>query len=162
MPNPFNGHDGLDGDHKREAGIALLVATFVLMLIGAIAVAAIGHSGQESNAAARSRAATRSIHAADAGIQLAMNRVRQNPPRTDAVDIVVDGRTVQSRRRTVAGAQPIVEAGTGAPPEGYAVNVGAGYVNELFLAPVTSTSPDGAVSEIEAKLARLSVSGGSY
>ena len=30
MPNQFNGHDGLDGidgDHKREAGIALLVTS---------------------------------------------------------------------------------------------------------------------------------------
>ena len=170
MPSELSA-DGIDGTHeikgagrdrRRKEGIALLVATLALMLIGVIAIAAIGHSGGESASAARARNTTRSIHAADAGIQLAINRVRQNPPRMDAVDIIIDGRSVQSRRRSVSGAQPIAQVGTGAPPEGYSANVGAGYVSKLFLVPVTAASPDGGVSEIEAKMARLSASGASY
>ena len=170
MPSQFNRRYGINGasginepaDRRREQGIALLVATLALMLVGVIAIAAIGHSGEESASAARARNTTRSIHAADAGIQFAINRVRQNPPRLDPVDIVIDGRSVQSRRRTVPGAQPIAQVGTGAPPEGYSANIGAGYLNEFFRVPVTAASPDGGISEIEAKLARLSANGASY
>ena len=53
-------------------------------------------------------------------------------------------------------------AGVGEPPDGFNLNVGAGYVSEMYQSTVTATAPDGAVSEVEAKLSRLSAGYGGY
>ncbi len=146
-----------------EQGMALLVTVFVLLLVGTIAVAAIHHSGEESTAGGRARATMRNLYAADSGVQLALVRIAQNPPDTTAFSVNLDGgRNVQSRTRADATPQPLALSGIGPPPEGYAITIGAGYVNELYLVSVTSTAPNSTVSELEAKLARLSTSGGSY
>ena len=148
-------------DRRDEAGIALLVTVFVLLLIGAVAIAAIGHSGQEATASATSRVNKRTFHGADAGIQVALRRLAAEPP--DQVPFDLDlggGRIVQSRTRTDATPQPIPRLGLGPPPEGFSINVGSGYVNEIFLTNVTATSPNATTVELEAKLGRLSANSG--
>ncbi len=148
---------------EREQGLALLVTMFILFLIAAIAMTSIRHSGEEAAGSGRTRAAMRALYAADAGIQFAINRIAQSPPQLDAFDITVPGnRQVQSRTRSDAGPLPIAQTGTGAPPEGYSINVGSGYVNELFRVNVTAEGQDLGVAQLEAKMARLTAGGGSY
>jgi type II secretory pathway pseudopilin PulG len=129
----------------------------VTLLIGAVAVAAIERAGQESAAGGRTRATVRNLHAADSGIELARMRLSSNPPNTAAFSIVLeDGRRVESRRRTEATPQPLKRDGFGPPPEGYELNAGASsFTNEIFLINITSTTPAGTTTEIEAKILRL-------
>jgi hypothetical protein len=146
---------------REEAGIALLVTVFALLLIGAIAVTAIGHSGQEATASATSRVNKRTFHGADAGIQIALRRLADEPPNQNPFDIDLGGgRRVQSRTRADTAPQPITRLGVGPPPEGFSINVGAGYVNEIFLTNATASSPNAATVEVEAKVGRLSANSG--
>jgi hypothetical protein len=146
---------------REEAGIALLVTVFVLLLMGAIAITAIGHSGQEATASATGRVKKRTFHGADAGIQVALRRLAEEPPNQVPFDIDLGGgRTVQSRSRSDATPQPIPRLGVGPPPEGFSINVGSGYINEIFLTNVTASSPNATTVELEAKLGRLSANSG--
>ena len=148
---------------EREDGMALLIAVFVLMLVGGIAIAAINRSGEESTGSGRTRATVRDFYAADAGIELALMRIAADPPDLTAFDVAVGtGRSVRSGARTDATPQPLARAGVGLPPQGYSLNIGSGFSNELFLVRTTSFSPNGGVAELEAKLARfIAGSGGS-
>ena len=133
--------------------MALLVTVFVLLLVGAVAVAAIHHSGEESAAGGRTRATMRNLYAADSGIQLALTRIAQSPPTTVPFSVNLQGgHTAQSRARTDATPQPLVQAGYGPPPDGFELGT---YFNELYLVTVTSSSPNGGTAELEAKLSRL-------
>ena len=71
-------------------------------------------------------------------------------------------RRSQSRSRSDAAPLPIPLTGTGPPPEGYSINVGSGYINELYLVNVTAEGQDLGVAELEAKVSRLTNSSGSY
>jgi hypothetical protein len=149
------------GDRREEAGIALLVTVFVLLMIGAIAITAIGHSGQEATASATSRVNKRTFHGADAGVHVALRRLAEEPPNQVPFDIDLgDGRNVQSRTRAEVTPQPIPRLGVGPPPEGFSINVGSGYINEIFLTNVTASSPNATTVELEAKLGRLSANSG--
>ncbi len=145
---------------KREQGLALIVSILVLLLVTAISIAAIERSGQESTASGRARSSTRSLYAADAGIQLALGRITRSI--LAPFQFNIDNRTVQSRSRSDAAPQPIEHLGVGPPPEGYGLNVGSGYGSELFLANVTATFADGGTTELEAKLGRLAAGTGGY
>ncbi len=128
---------GQEHAHGRrcEQGVALIITVLMLSLVGAIAIAAIEHSGEELASGGRTRASTRTLHAANAGIEFALNRLAQSPPNTDAFDITLpNGVNVQSRSRDDAGPQPIVSV-----------------ASELFLVNVTATAPDGSTAEIEIK-----------
>jgi hypothetical protein len=146
---------------EPEQGMALFITVFVLLLIGAVAVAAINHSREEATAGGRARATMRTFYSADSGIQLALMHIAQNPPNLNPFNITIDGgRTVQSRTRADATPQPLVRTGFGPPPEGYEINVGSAFFNEIFLVNVTSTAPNGASAELEARLARLQAGSG--
>jgi hypothetical protein len=149
-------------ERRREQGVALLVSVLALAQIGAITLAAIENSGRESTASGRSRASIRTLHAADAGFQLATNRLSQNPPNLALINMTVGNRTVQSRTRTQASPQPIGFVGNGSAPAGYSVNVGSGYASDVYLITITATGSNGASSEIEAKFGRLSQGAGGY
>ncbi len=139
------------------------MTVFILLLVGAVAIAALENSGEEAAASGRSRAATRAVYAADAGVELAMSHIAASPPDVTAFDVDLGGgRLVQSRTRADTSPQPIAMAGMGPPPEGYAINTGSGYVNEVYLVNVTSPSPDGTTAEIEARLGRLEAGSGGY
>ena len=145
---------------REEAGIALLVTVFVLLLIGAIAIAAIGHSGQEARSSATSRANKQTLHGADTGIQVAHRHLADEPPNQAAFDLDLGGMSVQSRTRADATPQPIARLGVGPPPDGMSINIGSGFINEIYLTNVTSSSLNSTTVEVEAKLGRLSANAG--
>ena len=142
--------------------MALLITMFILFLIAGIAMTSMVHSGEEASGSAHTRVAMRAFHAADAGIQFAINRVAQNPPKLDAFDFTLSGnRRVQSRARGDTVPMPITPDGIGPPPEGYSITVGSGFVYEIFRVNVTAEGDDLGVAQIEAKIARLSMGSGT-
>lgn len=64
----------------REAGIALLIAIFVLLLISVVAIAVIVSSGTESALTGNYRSSTSVYYAALAGVEEARARMRTNDP----------------------------------------------------------------------------------
>ncbi len=147
--------------NKREQGLVLLMTMFIMMLIGVIAVDAIGQSGMESAASGRSRSTIRTMHAADAGAELAVSRLFQSPPNLNPISLTFAGRSVESRLRTEVGAQNLAFVGAGKAPEGYSVNIGESYVTEGYDVTITAASLDGSVAEVETKITRLA-SGEAY
>ncbi|MGH0035108.1 MAG: PilX N-terminal domain-containing pilus assembly protein [Myxococcota bacterium] len=155
----------LDRDRRDEGGIALITVVLVLALVSTLAVSAIEQTGQELQAGGRSRSATRALFAADAGIQLAMDRVT-SPRDLTPIDFSLDDGTVshdiQSRARDDAAPGDIGQEGFGEPPEGYSINLGSGFVNEVFKINITADSnPGNTLAEVEAKLGVLTSNGGS-
>ena len=65
---------------QKEAGIALLIAIFVLLLIGVVAIALIVSSNTESALAGNYRSSTGVYYAALAGVEEARARLRPNDP----------------------------------------------------------------------------------
>ena len=149
---------------KWQQGMALLLATVVLMLVSMLAFNAMQHSEQESASGARSRATMRTIYAADAGIELALSRLTQSPPDLSAFSVgLANGATVQSRTRTQGSPQVLGQAGIGAPSEGYSLNIGSGVsnVSRVFLVNVTATG-SGSTAELEARLSRTAADSTGY
>lgn len=149
---------------RREGGAALFVTALILMLVGMLAVTAIYSAERESVGGARSRSIARTFYAADAGIQLALSHLAQTPPDLNAFDVdLAGGSNVQSRTREQLAPQPLEQVGIGAPPEGYALNVGAGagYVSRIYRAHATATGA-GSTVELEAKLSRTEPEASGY
>jgi len=148
---------------KRQQGLALLTITLVLIMVVLIAFTALTDSQREATSGGRSRANTRAVHAADAGIQLAISHLGESPPNLTAIDFALDNSTIQTRARTDVMATPLNQVGLGAVPEGYSVNVGAGagYLNRIFELNVIATS-NASTGEVEAKLSRLEAEGQGY
>jgi hypothetical protein len=141
--------------------MALMITMLMMLLIGAVAIAAINQSGAEASAGGRTRATARNLYAAEAGIQLAQMRLASSPPDTTAFSIPIDGnRTVESRARADGAPQSLLHAGFGPPPEGYEINAGSAFYSEIFLVNITSTTPRGTTTELEAKIARLQAGNG--
>ena len=140
---------------RRESGFALVTAMVVLLLVSAAVVNLIDYSGQEAQSSARSRAHLKNLYAADSGIQLSMQRIQLPRDLTAFGYNLTDGTRVESRSRSDASSQPIASAGIGAPPDGYSINIGGGFVNELFLLNVTAEASNNGVVELEAKLGSL-------
>ena len=65
---------------QSEEGIALLIAIFVLLLIGVVAIALVVSSGTESALAGNYRASTGVYYAAVAGLEEVRARLRSNNP----------------------------------------------------------------------------------
>ena len=140
---------------RRERGFALITAVVVLVLVSGVVVNLINYSGDESQAGGRSRASLKNLYAADSGIQLSFQRIQLPRDLTAFSYTMTDGTLVESRSRSDGSAQPIQHKGAGAPPDGYSINIGSGFVNELFLVNVTATAVNSGVSELEAKLGSL-------
>jgi len=151
--------------HRREGGVALLVTSLVLLLVGMLAIASLQDAEQESTAGARSRATARTLYAADAGIQLALGRLIQSPPNLNAFDLdLADGANIQSRARTETLPAPITQVSLGEAEEGYALNIGAGAssVSRVYQVNVTSSYANAAAAELEARLNRTEVIATGY
>jgi hypothetical protein len=148
---------------KRQEGVALLITVFVLLLIGAVAIAAIDQSGDEATSSARTRAAMRALLAADAGVEVAIGQLANLDDSPFDLDIG-DGIQVQSRTRDDVVPQEITLASPGGPPpDEYGLPSAAGttygetgYFTDVYLINVTSSTPDGSVAQVEARLGRLS------
>ncbi len=152
-----------EGPKHRQEGMALLITVLVLLMMGAIAIAAIGESGEEAASSARTRAATRALLAADGGIEVAISHLAAFDD--DPFDIDVgDGIRVKSGTRNDASPTKIVLAVPGGPPpEGYGLATAGGtqygetgFFTDIYLVNVTSSTPDGSVAQVEARLGRLS------
>ena len=65
---------------RNEAGIALLIAIFILLLIGVVAIALVVSSGTESALAGNYRSSTSVYYAALAGLEEVRGRLRGNNP----------------------------------------------------------------------------------
>src|SRR6266849_10665598 len=65
---------------QREAGIALLIAIFILLLIGVVAIALVVSSGTESALARNYRSSSGVYYAALAGVEEVRARLRSNNP----------------------------------------------------------------------------------
>jgi hypothetical protein len=149
-------------DPRRQEGVALLVTMFILLLIGAVAIAAIGQSGQEAASSARTRASMRALLAADAGVEVAISHLAADDE--SPFDLAIgDGIAIQSRTRDDATPQPIeLAAPGGPPPEEYGLPTAAGttygetgFFTDVYRINVTSSLPDGSVAQVEARLGRL-------
>ena len=150
---------------KREGGAALLITTMILVVVGALAFTGMRHSEQESTGSARSRAITRTFYAADAGIQLAMRHLSQEPADLTPFDVPLDyGATVQSRTREELLPSALDQIGLGETAQGETLNAGSGVgtVTRVYLVTVTATSPNGATAEVEAKINRTSAEATGY
>ena len=146
---------GAERQSVRERGMALITAVLLLLLISATIVSTIEFSGQEYQAGGRARASARNLYAADSGIQFGLNRI-QAPRDLNAFSFTLtDGTLVESRSRSDSTPQDISADGIGQPPDGMQINVGSGYVNELFELTVTAEATNGATTELETKLALL-------
>ena len=146
---------------ESERGSAMIVVTLVMLLIGTLAVSAINQAGEEAASSGRTRAVTRNLYAADSGVQIAAVHLAQLTPDITPFSFVLEGgKTVESRRRSDAAPQPLTSIGFGPPPEGYEINVGSEFSNEIFLIHITSVAPNGTSTELETKLARLTLGSG--
>ncbi|HKW65682.1 MAG TPA: hypothetical protein VJP04_00250 [Terriglobales bacterium] len=65
---------------RKEAGIALLISIFILLLIGVIAIALVVSSGTESALAGNYRSSSNVYYAAFAGVEEVRARLRSNNP----------------------------------------------------------------------------------
>jgi hypothetical protein len=147
---------------NREAGFALVTAMVVMLLVSAVVSNLIGYSSDEAQSSARSRASTKNLYAADSGIQLSLQRIQLPRDLTAFTYTLTDNTLVESRQRSDGAPQPISPAGIGPPPDGYSINVGGGFVNELFLLNVTAEASNNGVAELEAKLGSLQPNSGAY
>ncbi len=147
---------------RRDGGFALVTAMVVLLLVSAVVSNLIGYSGEEAHSSARSRTSLENIYAADSGIQLSLQRL-QLPRDLTAFSYTLTNQTlVESRSRSDGAPQPIAAAGIGPPPDGYSINVGGGFLNELFQLNVTASATNNGVAELEAKLGSLQPNSGAY
>jgi hypothetical protein len=147
---------------RDESGMALLVTLLLLLLMSAIAVAAIEHSGEESALGGRSRRSLRTLHAADGGMQVGMSRV-VNAQFGGFSGTLQDGTTYRSGDRTASAPQPVQQLGSGPPPEGNCIGVGAScYRSDLVRQTVSAFAPDGATAEVSAQFAVVQAGTGGY
>ena len=139
-----------------ERGMAMIVAVLVLLLLTAIGIAAIEHSGSEFAAGGRSRHITRVFHGADAGLEVVASKLSGAIPNVTPTSVTLtDGTTVQSGDRTAITPQPLNLVGYGPPPDGYGLNLGSGFSTEIYRAIVTASAASGSMVELEAQLGRL-------
>jgi hypothetical protein len=136
----------------EERGIAMLLAVLLLMMVSLLGIVAIEHAGDENSVTGRTRDSARTFYAADAGTQLIVTNLGQEPTVQSPFTVnFASGTFVRSGGRSDPGPQPIEKTGVGEPPEGYALNLGAGFATEVFLGTVTAFSPGGSSVELESK-----------
>lgn len=148
---------------KRRQGAALIVAVIALLMAATIAIHAMQSTQKESTAGARARNTTRTLEAADAGVQFAIARLSQSPPNLNAFSVDVDGTTVQSRSRSQATPQNLVQETAGAPPDGFSINVGtdSGFAGSVYKVSITGANGS-STSELEVRFSRLEAGGSAY
>lgn len=160
MPNHSTRTHRITIDLRRHDGFALLMTLLVMVLVSGVAIAAMNTSREEMVAGGRSRSVITSTFAAEAGVQMAERRLL--PPRDlTAFTFNVASMTVESRKRTDGSPQPISTGGIGKPPSGYSINIGAGFVNEIFEVHSTAANARLPTTELEVRLGLLTPNAGS-
>ena len=151
---------------RGKRGSAMIVTVLVLTIVTFLAVSGLRNTERESSTGARSRTASRTLAAADAGLQVALNQLSQAPVNLNSFDIdLADGANVQSRTRTDGAPQDLTQSGFGLVEveEGYSIGAGSavGFVNRIYLVNTTATS-GGSTVELQAKLSVSEVAGVGY
>jgi hypothetical protein len=148
---------------REEEGVALLIAVLLLLLLSGIGIAAIDHSGADVALAGSSSRTARILYMAEAGLHTAASQLSSAPANLSPFTLSFDGGvvTVRSGPRSASAAQPIEQAGTGPPPEGYGVGVGGGFRSQLYRVNVTAGGQEGSSTELEATFGHFE-SGASY
>jgi Tfp pilus assembly protein PilX len=152
---------------RRENGSALIITTLILLLVSMLVLTSIKDSEEESKAGARARASSRTLYAAEAGIQLALARLTQEEPNLDAfsIDLTDIGATVESRTRSEGSASDIDQVSLGEKTtDGYSVNIGGGATSltRVYELNVTASYANSAVAELEARLSREQAEASGY
>ena len=147
---------------KRRGGFALVTAVVILVLVSSVVVNLIDYSSQEFQAGGRSRTTAKNLYSADSGIQLSLQRIQLPRNLTAFSYNMTDGTLVESKSRDDAAPQPIDQLDPGPPPDGYAINIGGGFVNEIFLLNVLASGNNSGMAELEAKLGSLQPNAGAY
>ena len=151
-------------DSRAEQGTALLITMMVLLLVSLLAVTGLERSGEESTSGARLRASTRTLHAADSGIRLALSRITQSPPDLSAFTLnLAGGAKVESRQRSGLAPEDIEQLGLGSPTEGYGLSIGMGVrsVTRVYRLNTTAEAAGSTVA-LEAKLMRSGAEATGY
>ncbi len=152
-----------DASHsKHERGAALITTVLILVLAAGLAISLIGASEEELRASGRSRSAANSFYAAEAGIEFAENQLRPPSDTSYFEFTLADGTVVRTGERSDSSHPDIVEGGLGTPPSGYSINVGQGFVNEIYRVQVTASKLGAPTAEIEVRLGVLTTNGGTY
>ncbi len=148
---------------NRRDGMAILITTVALLLIAMVGLTSLEHSREESTSGGRSRNVARTLHAADAGIEFARNRLSQIPRVLVGFSLnLLDGASVQSRRRTDTAVQDLTEIGAGGAWDGYTLNTGSPTLSSrIYHVNVTGTAGS-AVVEVEARFSVAEPGTGSY
>jgi len=148
---------------RDETGVALIVSILVLLMISAIGIAAVDRAGDDAKVTGHAKADARALYAADAGIGVALNRLAGPIPDLTPFNVDLDdGVSVRSGTRAASAPEPIAYLGTAGPPDGYSLVIGSGFISKTYRVNVTGFGTGASRSELEAKLTRLSSSGGSY
>lgn len=150
---------------RAQAGMALLIAILMLLMISAIGVAAIDHSGDESEIAGHERRTTTTFYAADAGVQYARTRVFTNPPNLESFSLALaDGTTFRSGTRADGAPTALDAPDIGAPPDGFSINVGGagGFVSQNLTMNVTAQGGQSSTVELETRVSQTVSGYGRY
>ena len=148
---------------KGESGIALLIAVLITLLVSALGIAAINHSGAELSSTGRTRVSIGTFQAADGGLGIVERQLSSTPLVIAPFNVTLDGGyTVRSGAKSDATPQEIDSVGPGKPPDGYSINVGSGYSSSLFHTEVTAAGPGGSSIELEGKFTRFESGSGGY
>jgi hypothetical protein len=149
-----------------EAGMALLIAVLILMMVGALGVAAIDHAGGQSSSAGHARRTTTTFYAADAGIHYGRARVLEKPPVLAPFEATLDDgqTTFRSGTRADTTPQEVAPPDAGPPPEGFSINVGGtgGFFSQNTTLNVTASGPGNATVELESRLSQTVSGYGRY
>lgn len=139
-----------------EAGVALLVALFVMVILSLLGAALLSLSGVEHNIAYNAVWSEGAFSAAEAGIQVGINHIS---PNTTAATAAIPATNIgaayayRSGHKTDSGAQPLIYNGERVEP-GYNIAVGLGYNPRgysffSYRINSTGTGPRNAQREIE-------------
>ncbi len=154
-----------ESPRRDQAGMALLIAILMLLMISAIGVAAIDHSGDESEIAGHERRTMTTFYAADAGIQYGRTRFFANPPNLDEFELTLaDGTTFRSGTKDDGAATALDAPDLGAPPDGFSINVGGagGFVSSNLTLNVTADGGASSTVELETRLSQTVSGYGRY
>jgi Tfp pilus assembly protein PilX len=147
---------------RDEAGIALLIAVVLLLMVSALGLTALQSAQDEATGSARGRRKVMTLYAADSGLRLVEDQLAdstiQYPNRNPVVNssVMEDqwGGTTSIRTGEASNpvAQPIQRLGKG-NVEGYQLNVNSAgsYTYGIYRTGLVATDNTGGVVELQAQ-----------
>ncbi len=153
-------------EKRDQAGIALLIAVILMLMISAIGLSALQSAGGEASANGRSARKLTTFFAADSGMSVVMQQLDTTLTKAQYADSVIldDTQFMQNsmggftevRTGTVdnATAQPVTRI-RGIAPKGGALNVNSpnSFILGIYRADVLATDPVGGRVELQVQLA---------